>query len=372
MKIAFFDDNLPHLLLGDDFPVGGATVQLLNWIKGFQAIGWEVIIVSVSKRSFADKFHLFSIPIKFSYDLSKGRRIIRWFYYRIPKIIKSIKDVDADFYYHGVPSAYSFIISLGCIIYRKKFILRVSNNFLADRTIYTKYSFWYRTLVIWAYRTADMVICQNRYQYDSLISLHKMRRIILLPNPYSIKQMELVPIKSRGPYVAWIGIFQYQKNLPLLINIAREYPSIPFWVAGKPMESIDSLTSDEIRELQSLKNIKFVGYLDRDRIGDFLQGARLMLNTSHYEGFSNTFLESFAVGTPVICPAKNDPSNIIQLNTLGFVYHSSEELIENFSNWYSDFELLRKCSFNCLEHIKCYDHIALTSKLTKMLCEITD
>ena len=41
-----------------------------------------------------------------------------------------------------------------------------------------------------------------------------------------------------------------------------------------------------------LPNIKFVGFIPRNEISSFLGDAYLLLNTSFYEGFSNTFLES--------------------------------------------------------------------------------
>ena len=58
----------------------------------------------------------------------------------------------------------------------------------------------------------------------------------------------------------------------------------------------------------------------------FLSIAYALLNTSHYEGFSNTFLESFSVGTPIVTTAKVDPDNIIANNNLGVIKKNHTEL----------------------------------------------
>jgi glycosyltransferase involved in cell wall biosynthesis len=44
-----------------------------------------------------------------------------------------------------------------------------------------------------------------------------------------------------------------------------------------------------------------------------------LLSTSAYEGFSNTFLEAFAAGTPVVARRAVDPDSIIGRNDLGLV-----------------------------------------------------
>jgi glycosyltransferase involved in cell wall biosynthesis len=49
---------------------------------------------------------------------------------------------------------------------------------------------------------------------------------------------------------------------------------------------------------------------------------------SHYEGFFNTFLESFAAGTPVSAAYRVDPDSIITKHQLGFTREDDEALAD--------------------------------------------
>lgn len=56
-----------------------------------------------------------------------------------------------------------------------------------------------------------------------------------------------------------------------------------------------------------------------NKVLSFLSKSHLLLNTSYYEGFYNTFLESLSVKTPIVTTQAVDPNNFIQKNNLGFI-----------------------------------------------------
>jgi glycosyltransferase involved in cell wall biosynthesis len=116
-----------------------------------------------------------------------------------------------------------------------------------------------------------------------------------------------------------VGIFQYQKNLPSLLKVVKNLKEIKFKIAGSDGNNMDGDTKEALKDLKECGNVEFVGYLKKSEIIPFLSKAYALLNTSHYEGFSNTFLESFLAGTPVITTNEVDPDNIVRDNNLGRV-----------------------------------------------------
>src|SRR5205823_12261351 len=169
----------------------------------------------------------------------------------------------------------------------------------------------------WARHRAAGFLCQNRYQRDQLAALFPGKPIHVLHNPIFIAEDATAPLPrvERG-YVAWLGVFRYPKNLPLLVRIAQELPAVKFRVAGMLSRDADQSTVDAVNGLRHLANVELVGYIRRADIQPFLSEAAMLLCTSHYEGFSNVFLEALVVGTPVVTRRPVDPDLIVWRHSL--------------------------------------------------------
>jgi glycosyltransferase involved in cell wall biosynthesis len=332
-RILFYDFNYPELQKDSDYPVGGATVQLHSWIKGFVHEGWDVgVLVSKNAQQSNDS----SVIFVETYDQNYGIPKLRYLYYRIPKIFSAIKEFKPDYLYHGLPSFMSAILLVICRLLEIKFILRISNDFILDDRIKSKYSKLEMLALRYILRKSDYVIVQNKYQLKIIQNISHKGQLTLIPNPYyyEYKKREI----DRENYVAWIGIFQYQKNLKALYDIASFLNNIEFQIAGSSYINIDDETRNAIIKLKKCSNVKFVGYLHRNEIPNFLAKAKLLLNTSRYEGFSNTYLEAFSVGTPIVCIEKVDPDNIIKNNSLGFSCSSYNDIPNAIVKIFNDTE----------------------------------
>ena len=75
-----------------------------------------------------------------------------------------------------------------------------------------------------------------------------------------------------------------------------------------------------------LNNVEFIGHIKNETIPEFLSKAFCLLNTSRLEGFSNTFLEAWSVGTPVITTKNVNPDEIISDYSLGIVSENYDEI----------------------------------------------
>jgi glycosyltransferase involved in cell wall biosynthesis len=169
-------------------------------------------------------------------------------------------------------------------------------------------------------RQSAALLCQNRYQSESLRARYPAASLSVVYNPIELPA-NLPPVlpRSERHYVAWLGVFKKAKDLPLLLELARAHPGVPFRVGGNEGKGIDAATRAAVAQLSLLPNVEMAGYIPRTQVYDFLSSASALLSTSSYEGFSNTFLEALAAGTPVIARRAVDPDLILTRNNLGLI-----------------------------------------------------
>jgi glycosyltransferase involved in cell wall biosynthesis len=328
MKLLFMDFTLPFLLMDTEHPIGGWAIELSAWLKGIVDCDQQAAVLTrKGGTQFVDKelnFELFD-----TYDPGKGLKFFKYFYYYIPVVLKAARNYQPDFIIQACCGFTTGILAFVSDLLGVPFIYRVANDMDADERYKERLSISQQLVYRYGLRRAAAIICQNQYQYDCLKRQFPRKPLHIIHNPFDTKG-DAPDIRERPSreYFAWIGVFSHQKNLRLLHTVASMAPEIQFRVAGMPYENIDEETDRALDDLAHLPNVRFVGYLRRRDVPDFLAGAIALLNTSRYEGFSNTFLESLAVGTPIIAPRNVDPDQFINSNNLGLTTENEDEIVD--------------------------------------------
>lgn len=320
---------MPHLLKNIDCPepLGGATVEWYGWIKGLLANGHEVgVLTFKGAKEYIGKDIEFDILE--TYVLNEGIPKLRWVYKRYPALINSVKEYNPDYI---VQECAGYLTGMMAYIGKKlkiPFIYRVANDMDTDDRYKERLSKCEQIIYQYGLNNSNFIICQNNYQYEKLRRKFPEKKVTTLHNPcyYCCEELRNVKIKSNKKYIAWLGIYQYQKNLPALYEIVKSSQDIEFRIAGKIVADVDTNTKSALNLLKKCKNVKFVGFLKRTEVIPFLTSAFALLNTSHYEGFSNTFLESLLAGTPIVTTSNIDPDNIIADNNLGLIAKNYSEI----------------------------------------------
>jgi glycosyltransferase involved in cell wall biosynthesis len=350
----FIDDMLINVLLKKEKPSGGAAVQTYAWLLGLKFYGNEVCAITNSRSITIEneiKKNCQSITLLPLYNPQKGLRWFRWIYYRIPYLYKTLKVIKPDYLVLSIPDWTSFLFGVICFFLKIKLIIRVSCDHLIDSRIYKFHSKVYVIIMNLGFSLSYAIICQNIFQYQILKKKYPLKKIAKFGNPfYNKKVNNLLSLKYRN-YIAWVGLFQYQKNMKLLYKIASKLKYEKFKIAG--MENfieIDKQTKHYIRALKKLENVEFVGFLNRSRLIKFLKEAKFLLNTSHYEGFSNTFLEALICGTPILTTRNANPDSIISEFSIGYVYKKPED-IEQFMKATSE-SSFKYMSENAIEYVQ--------------------
>lgn len=326
VKLLYLDFTLPYLIKDTDYPVGGAAAEWYAWIKGFIRNQARIgILTWKGAKDFIGKSLKFDIVE--SYDLNEGIPKIRWFYKRYPSLLKATKNYNPDYLIQECAGLETGIMGLISKKLNLPFIYRVANDIDADDRYKRRLSIIQQISYRYGLNRADAIFCQNSYQYNKFKKCFPEKKIVKIHNPYYFGD-GLIDFSNsdRRRYIAWLGVFQKQKNLPALLEIVRSLPKVEFKIAGRSGGTIDYNTKKALSQLQQLKNVDLVGYLNRKEILPFLSNSYALLNTSHYEGFSNTFLEAFAAGAPIVTTTKVDPDNIIADNNLGIVKKDYSEL----------------------------------------------
>lgn len=368
MRLLFIDFNLPYLLSDAEYPVGGWAVQLNAWLEGLIRNGHTVGVLT-GKGANSLVRRKTSIELIEVYDPKRGIKILKYFYYYIPEIIDKTKKFNPDVIIQACSGMLTGIMALVANKLNKPFVYRVANDMDTDVRIKTRLNLIEIISFKYGLRCATLIVCQNEYQMKNMKNKYRAKLVKKVHNPFSHNGDWHEPLGLRErKYVAWLGVFQKQKNMGRLFEIAQKNSCVEFRIAGMARKNVDEVTSTALGKLEKLKNVKFVGYLSRTAVTKFLAQSICLINTSNYEGFSNTYLEAFSSGTPVIAPLGVDPDDIIVKNKLGFVVKSTEDYAYHIEKIRSDAELFREVSMKCVNYVKeNHSPEKLASKLVNMI-----
>jgi glycosyltransferase involved in cell wall biosynthesis len=316
-KIFIADDNLPYLLTDFNYPVGGASVQAFSWYHGLKSF-YDIKIISNNKiNNSSDNIITYkssSIPVLGTFI-------------NIKRLNKIVKKENPKAVFVTVSGLNAFIWGVLCRLNKLFYIQRISNNIVYKNKVYRRKIGLIKYLLSRiGIKYSNLILCQNNVQINNLKTVTSNHsQIKKIYNPFYINH-KLSKNNNKHNYVAWIGIFQYQKNMKELYNIAKKMPNTVFKIAGTMVKNPDKETVDYVSKLKKLNNVNFVGLLNRVQIFSFLSESKCLLNTSRYEGFSNTFLEAFSTNTPIITTPNIDPDGIIKRHSLGLIANEYNDI----------------------------------------------
>ena len=323
MRLLFFDNEIPYFLNDENHQLGGACVRQYAIAQGLIKLQQEVGVLTWIGASDmvqdSGGIELVEAPVKQGgYSLLKN----------LLPVLKSVRSYAPDIIFQKSGAFGTGFIALVAKILKIPFVYLAASDPECDGRIDKNLNKSARWSYYYGLKNAALIVCQNSYQQEHFQKRYPDKPMVLMHNPYYYKQLgPLVPCSQRR-YVAWVGNFRPMKNLPEVLRVSKLFPNLIFKIAGKLGKDSDQKMKDLVEELKRQPNIEFVGYLRRSQVPEFLGRARLLLNTSLYEGFSNTFLEAMAAGTPIVTRNDIDPDHIIEQNNLGKVVTQYDDLAD--------------------------------------------
>jgi glycosyltransferase involved in cell wall biosynthesis len=277
--------------------IGGAELQQSLVARSLAARGYEVSMISHDYGQ-PDGTVVDGIRIHNMHAPDEGMRVVRFVHPRLTSLWKAMKRADADIYYQRTSAVHTGYVAAFSRMHKRRSIHAAASDvdfikgrqdirFARDRWIYE-----------YGVRNVHTLFAQNPNQQESL-KKHYGREATLVPNCF-----EAPPGAKGDPrgYVLWVATLRASKRPELFIELARRMPRHTFVMVGGQDGGPRGLEyARGVREAAArLPNVQvrgFVPFAEADRLFD---GARVVVNTSEYEGFPNTFLQGWSRGVPTV------------------------------------------------------------------------
>lgn len=237
-------------------------------------------------------------------------------YYICPESWRVYSQINANIYCIFGNTNLSYELAMFCKANKKKFILFSASDidFSEKYQIGSKEIDRYGSscsLCYYPIEIADLIVCQTDYQRKILFERFKKIGIVI-PNPISFKKYVNIP--SNRSYALWIGKSDSTKQPLILLDIARAYPNIPFYLI---MHKSDPNIHEKVYECKPI-NVTIIEYVPNTEIEHYFAKSFVFINTSQFEGFPNTFLQAGKYSVPILS-LQVDPDNFIERYNCGIV-----------------------------------------------------
>ncbi len=216
-------------------------------------------------------------------------------------LVRSMHTVGADLYLvRGAPrlATATFLVSK---VLRKRFVFRVANDSDVDPSyLKDRYDWFFNHLYRVSVGHADAVIAQTQKQ-QQLLKEHFGIEAKLVPNGYDLPpSSDLISHRERS-HILWVGSSDPKKKNPhLFLQLAERLPGLKFKMISQPIAGKEDFHEELKRKAVFITNLDFVGPVAPDEVHSYYRAAMLLINTSSYEGFPNTFLEAWRYETPIV------------------------------------------------------------------------
>jgi glycosyltransferase involved in cell wall biosynthesis len=277
--------------------VGGAEVQQSMIAPALARRGYRVSMICLDYGQ-PDKSVIDGVTVYNMHKPDEGIPGVRFVHPRLTSLWRALTRVDADVYYQRTAAVYTAFMAHFCRKHGRKAIYAGASDvdFLPGQEDirYTRD----KKIFEWGVRRVDRIVTQNDVQQKQLYDNYGLEGVVI-PSCYTPPAGAR---SDRGGYVLWTASVRPSKRAELALEIARRLPNYRFVIIGGPDPDRRSQQyyASLVEAARALPNVEMKGFVPFTEAERWFNGARLVLNTSLYEGFPNTFLQAWSRGTPTV------------------------------------------------------------------------
>ena len=175
---------------------------------------------------------------------------------------------------------------------------------------------WSRRRIV--VRLASSIVAQSESQRDWMRRYG--RQAVYIPSGFPLPPWST----ERRETILWAGTLRALKRPQLFLDLAAAFPHQAFVLCGGAGEDAGLATAVAARAA-TLANLHDTGFVPYAEMAAHFSRARVLVNTSTYEGFPNTFVLAWLHGALVVSLGV-DPDGLLSRGGLGVVAHDARDL----------------------------------------------
>ncbi|MBI5353114.1 MAG: glycosyltransferase family 4 protein [Chloroflexi bacterium] len=265
-----------------------------------------------------------------------------------------LEEVNADIYIVLGNQHMSAVVANYCLSNKKKYVFFAGSEYdyfpeykldPNGRDMYTE-SYFEKTYAI---EKAAFHVVQTRKQARMLEQGYGRSDSIVIGNPINLNANYPRADKPEG--VLWVGKADERIKRPsLVLELARRLPNQSFVLIIN--KAIPETYSRCAAEAASLPNVTLIESVPFEEVEKYFASARMLVSTSVFEGFPNTFLQAAKYGVPIVA-TDVDPGEMLSRHGCGITCGGDFDLFVNsVCSLLNDDALYARMSSSILQYVR--------------------
>jgi glycosyltransferase involved in cell wall biosynthesis len=313
---------------------GGSEVELFklaNYIARFDNIQVDFIVGDYGQKDIEIVNNIRLIKVKYM-NLDKYRKLIHKIlrYLNLFRIL--IKQQSQIYITKTASELLGWLVLFQKLLKGKKVVFRLGSDKDTDLEFWKNNKKLY-TLYKFGLKRCDKVYVQSSNQKEFLETRYGIESH-LVKNVFDITNNS---IEVKKEYVLWVSRCEPLKRPGLFIDLARRVPDERFLIIMPHARKGDSVLDEQIdimiaevkKAAAKLKNLEYIESVPFSEIQTYYNTAKLFVNTSEYEGFPNSFIQS-CIGKTGILSYRVNPDEFLTRYGAGYLCDDDPEKAANY------------------------------------------
>ena len=240
---------------------------------------------------------------------------------------------------------------------RKYFLLRHAHKLL-DRKLF-KYGA----------KIAHHIIVQTNYQKKIVELFNKNAKTHLVRNyhPFPVE----LPMATKKNQIIWVANLKLLKRPELFINLSnclyKNNIDVNCIMIGSPGIHTSSYQQSLEKKINEVPNLFWLNKKPIEVVNDYINESKILVNTSKWEGFPNTYIQAWARETPVVT-LSCDPDSLIKDLGIGICSGNFKKLVDDISKLLNDDKLRSTMGQMAKKYALKYHSLDNLAELTSLIC----